>query len=55
MLPCRAAGSGRWGVSWSGFGKGSGGIALVVAIVAGFGTAELSAKALTPFRYEAQA
>jgi len=42
-------------VSWSGFGKGLGGIAVAVAIVVGAGGAEVSATPLTPFRYEAQA
>lgn len=39
--------------SWSGFGKGLGGIA--VAILVGTGGAEVSATPLTPFRYQAQA
>ena len=42
-------------MSWSGFGKGLGGIAVAVAIVVGAGGAEVSATPLTPFRYEAQA
>jgi hypothetical protein len=42
-------------LSWSGFGKASGGIALAVTIVASFAGAELSAMPLTPFRDEAQA
>ena len=43
------------GVSWSGFGRGLGGIALAAAIMAGAGGGEVSATPLTPFRYEAQA
>lgn len=42
-------------MSWSGFGKGGGRIALAAAIMAGFGGTELSATPLTPFRDEAQA
>jgi hypothetical protein len=42
-------------VSWSGFDKWRGAIALAAAILVGASTAEVSATPLTPFRYEAQA
>jgi hypothetical protein len=42
-------------VSWSGFGKCPGAIALAAAILVGCSGAEVSASPLTPFRYEAQA
>jgi hypothetical protein len=47
--------SGRREVSWSGFGKWPGAIALAAAILVGCSGAEASATPLTPFRYEAQA
>lgn len=42
-------------MSWSGFDKRRGAIALAAAILVSAGTAEVSATPLTPFRYEAQA
>lgn len=42
-------------MSWSGFGKRSGVIALAAAVLAGSVGAEVAATPLTPFRYEAQA
>ncbi|AMA58181.1 hypothetical protein [Bradyrhizobium sp. CCGE-LA001] len=42
-------------MSWSGFGKRGGAIALAVTVVTSFASAGASATPLTPFRYEAQA
>lgn len=42
-------------MSWSGFGSWSGLVALAAAVMVCAGGAEVSATALTPFRYEAQA
>lgn len=46
---------GRAGVSWNGFGKAVGGIALAAVILVGAGGTDVAATPLTPFRYEAQA